>query len=74
MVRIGKNMFIALSFSIFIAVFTLVLMFTLYQKWYLEPLYERYPEALHPYIDPYPFMATKYGQFTLVTWTIICLT
>jgi len=37
-------------------------------------LYERYPEALHPYIDPYPFMATKYGQFTLATWAILALT
>jgi len=48
---VGKNTLIAASFSVFIAVLTLALMFALYQKWYVEPLYERYPEALHPYIE-----------------------
>jgi len=64
-VMVGKSTLIAASFSVFIAVLTLALMFALYQKWYVEPLYERYPEALHPYIDPYPFTSTKYGHFVL---------
>ena len=71
---VGKNTLIALSFSVFIAVLTLALMFALYQKWYVEPLYERYPEALHPYIDPHPFMATKYGHFVLSTWAVLTIT
>ena len=71
---VGKNTLIAASFSVFIAVLTLALMFALYQKWYVEPLYERYPEALHPYIDPYPFTATKYGHFVLSTWVVLAIT
>lgn len=71
---VRKNTLIALSFSVFIAVLTPALMFALYQKWYVEPLYEKYPEALHPYIDPDPFVATKYGKFALATWAALALT
>ena len=67
----SKAKLVALIISIVIAVAILPLMFTLYQKFYVEPTLQRYPPELRPYIDPYPFLATSYALYTYAVWLLL---
>jgi hypothetical protein len=74
--RMGENImskmkWIFLIMSIAIAVVILPLMFTFYQKFYVEPTLQRYPKALQPYIDLNPFFATSYALYTYAVWLLL---
>jgi nitric oxide reductase large subunit len=67
----SKAKLVVLIISIVIAVAILPLMFLSYQKFYVEPTLQRYPQELHPYIDLTPFLATSYGYCTLAVWVLL---
>jgi len=67
----SKMKWIFLIMSIAIAVVILPLMFTFYQKFYVEPTLQRYPKALQPYIDLNPFFATSYALYTYAVWLLL---
>ena len=67
----SKAKLVVLIISIVIAVAILPLMFTLYQKFYVEPTLQRYPPELRPYIDLTPFLATSYALCTFAVWVLL---
>jgi len=66
-----RNRILALMVTGIIAVVDLPLNFLAYREFYVKPIFERYPQALWPYIDVNPFTSTWYAISTLLVWFML---